>query len=347
MNVLLIGGTGFIGRHLVTELTGRGHHVRVLSRSARPRTLPADVLHFTGDITTAENVVEASAGCEALVLLAGREDVPWLPRRDRDGSAMFAVNVLGTHRTLTAAREAGVRRAVVVTSCLTFGFARGGRAVDGTEPAGILGLRSPYVLSRIQQEHAALDTARSDFRVTCVAPSAVVGAGDDKLFGPLVRASAGRWPLPVPRGGFNFITVGDVVVGIANVVEGQGERPRYLFVSENLTYGEILDFVASAMNRSRPRLSLPRSIVRAVVLAAKVSGTTAGRQPALADASQFLNERVFYDGRLAVSEIGLPQSPIEDAIRRAVAGMLNDGPAEAACDAKRSEEVSTTTPKDA
>ncbi len=319
METLLIGGTGFIGRKLCTELANRGHRVRVLSRQLPEQPLPAATQHFRGDLSTMAGVADAMVGCDGIVLLAGREDLPFMPRGDTDGAAMFEINVLGTHRCLLAAREAGVKQAVVVTSASTFGVSEDGTTLDGRAPVNV-GLHSPYVYSRIQQELAALQTARDGFRVTIAGPSAVVGVGDDKFFGPLVD-SVRQFPmLAVPPGGFNFIAVRDVVTGIAQLLEGKGQRLRYLIVGENLTYRELFGLIAAECGRPVPRMPLPPTLLRAVARVPGWLSMLIGRKPAASAGliELFLNQKVFYDGRVAVAEIGLPQTPIRPVIRDAV-----------------------------
>ncbi len=324
MKVLLVGGTGFIGRALAKQLCARGHGVHILSRSIPSQPLPEGVDHFRGDVVTAKGVAEAASGCEAMVYLAAREDAGWLPRGDSDGSKMFELNVLGTHRTLTAARAAGVRRAIAVTSCATFGIGARGETIDGSEPVSVLGLHSPYVLSRIQQEHAALDTARADFRVTCAAPSAVVGREDEKFFGPVLRLVE-RFPVPaVPQGGFNFITVEDVCVGLANLAEGRGARPRYLFVCENMAFWELAEIVATETGRRPPRMRIAPAAVRGAIGLAHALGRLTGMVPGMAEAAHYLNQRGDYDGALTAEEVGLPQSPVRPAMRAAVQARLGE-----------------------
>lgn len=320
MNTLIIGGTGFIGRATARELLQRRHGVRVLSRSSPSKTSP-EIEYFRGDIITAEGIAEAGNGCDTALLLAAREDVPWLPRRDRNGSEMFRVNVLGTHRTLTALRETGVKRVVVATSCLTFGIGKDGYPVDGNEPQGVLGLKSPYILSRIQQEHAALDTARHDFHVICAGPSAVVGADDDKFFGPLMKIVTKYRPIMYPRGGFNFIALEDVATGLVNLLEGRGGRTRYLFTAENLTYHKLLSIIMGEIGLSTPRFGVPPAVIRAGFGFANIIGRTVGRFPGLPEAVNVLNQRVYYDGSITAAEAGLPQTPVRQTIVEAVRRM--------------------------
>jgi len=236
---------------------------------------------------------------------------------------MFEVNVLGTHRTLCTARASGLRRAVVVTSCATFGIGADGEPVDGSEPVGVVGLRSPYLLSRIQQELAALETASDDFRVTCAGPSAVVGAGDNRFFGPLLRAVC-RFPTPlVPRGGFNFIAVEDVAIGLANLLEGAGRRPRYPFVGGNVTYRQLVALIREHAGRRAPWIPVTAVPLGTIASIAAALGVTTGRVLGIGptDIRRYLDQRVYYDPRLAATEVGLPQTPVSEAIADATRAM--------------------------
>ncbi|NRA32645.1 MAG: NAD-dependent epimerase/dehydratase family protein [Polyangiaceae bacterium] len=323
MTTLIIGGTGFIGRAIADELRARDRSARVMSRSVPESPLGDDVSHTVGDVTTGEGLAEALVDCDGLVFVAGREDLPLLPPGDRDGDAMFEANVRGTSRTLVAAREAGVRQAVVITSCTAYGMVGDGERLDGEEPVGVIGLRNPYVLSRVQQELAALETARPDFRVTCAAPTAVVGAGDDKFFGPLVHAIARRAFPVAPRGGFNFIPAGDVAVGVANLLGGAGVRPRYLFAGENMTYKALIEIVSEQLDQAPPRRVIEPGLLRAASHGITLMGLATGRTLGMtaANISDRLNRHVYYDPRLAVTELDLPQSPVREAIAEAVRSM--------------------------
>src|SRR5712692_4176637 len=101
MNVLVTGGTGTLGRHVVMQLRQTGHRARILSREPR-----GHVDAVRGDLTSGAGLVKAVAGMDAIIHAASatRE-----PRRGR------AVDVLGTRRLLAMARDAGVRHVVYVS----------------------------------------------------------------------------------------------------------------------------------------------------------------------------------------------------------------------------------------
>jgi uncharacterized protein YbjT (DUF2867 family) len=101
MNVLVTGGTGALGRHVVKQLLDSGHRVRVLSR--RPAT-GDDWVH--GDLVTGAGLEAAVMGIDAMVHAASATIHP---------QKVHATDVVGTRRLLAMAREAGVRHAVFVS----------------------------------------------------------------------------------------------------------------------------------------------------------------------------------------------------------------------------------------
>ena len=100
MRVLVTGGTGFLGAHVVRALTGAGHELRVFARTA-PQG---------GDLRDPAAVLAACAGIEAVVH-AGALSAAW-----GKASEFHAVNVAGTENVLAACRAQGVRRLVHVSS---------------------------------------------------------------------------------------------------------------------------------------------------------------------------------------------------------------------------------------
>jgi UDP-glucose 4-epimerase len=114
--VLVTGGAGFLGAHLIPKLRSLGVEVRVLddlssgARSALPSDLPgADV--FVGDVRDTPLLARATNGCETVVHLADR---PFA----REG---LDVGTKGTLAVLEAAKSAGVARVVLASSCSVYG----------------------------------------------------------------------------------------------------------------------------------------------------------------------------------------------------------------------------------
>lgn len=101
MNVLVTGGTGVLGRHIVTKLRSRGHRVRILTRHPK-----AHVDAVQGDLTTGAGLVKAVAGIDAIIHAASATT---------QLTGAQSIDVLGTRRLLAMAREAGVSHVVYVS----------------------------------------------------------------------------------------------------------------------------------------------------------------------------------------------------------------------------------------
>jgi len=120
MTVVVTGGAGFIGMHLVASLVADGVEVVVLDnlrRGAKER-LPADVRFIEGDVRDVETVRAACAGATRVYHLAAQSNVLGAVS-DMDYS--FGANVVGTYNVLVAARAAGVARVVFTSSREAYG----------------------------------------------------------------------------------------------------------------------------------------------------------------------------------------------------------------------------------
>lgn len=101
MNVLVTGGTGTLGRHVVTKLRDAGHRTRILSR--RPK---GHVDTVQGDLATGAGLLEALSGMDAIIHAASATT---------DFLRARATDVAGTRRLLTLARDANIRHVVFVS----------------------------------------------------------------------------------------------------------------------------------------------------------------------------------------------------------------------------------------
>jgi len=150
MTVLVTGGAGFIGSHLVQRLVTDGHRVRVLDNlssgyQSNLDRIDGEFEFIQGDLRNEDDVRRAATGVE---LIYHEAAVPSVPRSIADPRTSFDVNVTGTLNLLVAARDAGVRRVVFASSSSVYG--------DSPEPAKHEGLTpnplSPYAITKLSGE---------------------------------------------------------------------------------------------------------------------------------------------------------------------------------------------------
>ena len=150
MRVLVTGGCGFIGSHLVHSLLAEGEEVRVLDNLATGKLTnlgdaEAEVDLVEGDLRSYERVLTAVRGCEVVYHQAA---LPSVPRSVQDPLTSSAVNAAGTMNVLLAARDEGVRRVIQASSSSVYGF---NAALPKREDMATLPM-SPYAVDKVASE---------------------------------------------------------------------------------------------------------------------------------------------------------------------------------------------------
>ena len=228
MKVLVTGGAGFIGSHLVERLLRDGHAVRVLDNFAtgrRENLLPmqADIELVEGDIQSYERVHRAVRGCEGVFHVAA---LPSVPRSLQDPLTSNATNVTGTLNVLLAARDEGVGRVVFSSSSSVYGA---NPALPKHEALPVMPI-SPYAVAKLAGE----GYCRSFFEVFALE---TVALRYFNVFGPR-QDPLSQYSAVIPR----FIMA--LEAGEAPVVHGDGEQSRDFTYVENVVEGTLLAMTA-------------------------------------------------------------------------------------------------------
>lgn len=135
MQVLVLGGAGFVGLNVADAFHRRGHAVSVFDRSAPPAGFPVPVRSVVGDVRDADALRSIlSDGVDVLVL--GAAVTAGTARESRDPDTILSVNLSALPQVLALARKCGVRRIVNLSSAAVYGAsASRGEPLDETTPA--------------------------------------------------------------------------------------------------------------------------------------------------------------------------------------------------------------------
>lgn len=229
-NVLVVGGTGFIGRRLVEALVARGERVRVLTRSRRSAEihfsgLPVEIVQGShGDPVAADGAV---AGIDTVFHLAKTEGRRWQDYVEGD---------VGPTRTLTkAAAAAKVRRFIYTGTIDSYASGDAGDRIDSDTPLDpSIRRRNLYAMSKAASEVAAREIAEaSGLELVILRPGIVVGAGSPpahpgvgRFLGPGLVQYWGDGTNKLP-----LVLVEDVVDALVKAKDRDGIAGRALLVT--------------------------------------------------------------------------------------------------------------------
>jgi uncharacterized protein YbjT (DUF2867 family) len=243
----ITGGTGFVGRHLLRLLTGRGDRARALAR--RPQEAVPGIVWVSGALDQPTSLAQLVDGADAVIHVAGLVNAA-----DRAGFA--AGNVAGTAAMIAAAREAGVRRFVHVSSLAA-------RAPE----------LSDYGWSKAESEKL-VEASGLDW--TIVRPPAVYGPGDGEMLELFRMAARGLVALP-PDGRLSVIAAEDLArlllaladrEGSGDIYEPDDGRPG------GWSHTEFAHALGDAVGRRVRTVAMPALLLRA---GARIDGMVRGR----------------------------------------------------------------------
>jgi dihydroflavonol-4-reductase len=311
--VALTGATGFIGHHTTGLLRRLGAEVIALVRnsSAQQRLEQQGIRCVVAALDNPADLARGCDGADVLIHLAGAVDM------GNDWQRCQQVNVLGTRNVLQAARSAGVRRVVHVSSIVAVGASRRPDVLDESAEWNLGELQLAYATTKRQGELAALLDARCGQDVVVVNPGCVIGPDDvsGSEFGTLCRRFwRGRIPFYF-AGGLSIVDVRDVAMGIQRAAQyGQAGR-RYLLTGHNLRQGEFFTALARCAGRFYPRMRLPCLLGRfGAALADRWQGR-GGRRPYLSAAqARALGLYFFYDCNRARQHLGFSPRPLFETL---------------------------------
>lgn len=316
---VVTGGTGFVGAAVIRHLVAAGHHVRALARPGSDRRLLADlpVEIVDGDLTDTASLGHLLKGGERLFHVAAFYSL-WA----RDRRVFYDINVEGTRRILRAAADAGVGRVVYTSTVGALGIPPGGGAGTEETPVSLADMVGDYKRSKFLAEEVAREFARQGLPVVIVNPSTPVGPGDIKPTPTgqmIVDFLRGRMWAYLPTG-LNLADVDDVAAGHLLAAERGRVGERYILGGRNLTLREIFELLGRITGIRPPRLKVSAGLILPLArLSEWIADHLTDRPPMIpVDAVRMAQKTMFFDGRKAIRALGLPQSPVDDALARAV-----------------------------
>ncbi len=315
--MFVTGGTGFVGANLIRLLLAEGYQVRALIRpqSCFDNLEGLDIEWVKGDLTD-PNLAEKMEGCEGLFHVAAHYSL-W--QKDRD--QLYQSNVLGTRNILAAAKKAGIERCIYTSSVAAIGLDKTGKPVDETFQSPVEKLVGEYKKSKYWAEQEAVKAAKSGQDVVIVNPSTPIGPWDIKPTptGDIILRFLRRQMPAYVETGLNLIDVRDVAKGHLLAWEKGKSGDRYILGHQNVSLKNMLEMLSEITGLPAPKNTVPLWLPLTVAWIDENVLATLGKTPSVPlDGVKMSAHPMYYDASKAVHELGLPQSPIQQALQDSV-----------------------------
>jgi dihydroflavonol-4-reductase len=327
--ILITGGTGFLGTHIVQNFLAYGEkNLKVMASSVPEWMKDAGIKAVEGSVTDRDDVAKACKNVSAIFHLAGK-----VSRDNDDAAAMNKVHLEGTRILCEAAKEAGVQTMVLASSSGTLAVSEDGQVVDETFPSPIEILtRWAYYASKYYQERAAIENFDGEGRkLVIMNPSLLLGPDDERLSStkPVLDFLARKIPY-TPSGGLNFVDARDAAAAFIAALEKGNHQEKYLLGAANMTFEQFFGRLERLSDVAAPALKVPKKLAMAgssmISSIYKHWGKTSPVAPNEVEQAEYY---WYFDSSKAVEELGFeprdPQETLNDTIIYLREAFLGEG----------------------
>lgn len=327
--ILITGGTGFLGTHIVRQLIDAGEtNLRVMASSIPEWMTDAGVEPVIGSVTKRDDVAAAVSNTSAIFHLAGK-----VSRDNEDAALMNKVHVEGTRILCEAAKEVGVKTIVLASSSGTIAVSEDEQIFDETFPQPVdVFSRWAYYASKYYQERAALENFDGDGRkLVILNPSLLLGPDDERLSStkPVLDFLARKIPY-TPSGGLSFVDTRDAAAAFISALEKGRHQEKYLLGAANMTFPQFFGRLERLSGISAPMFKVPKKLAMAgSTMIESVFKNWGKASPVAAKEVEQAEYFWYFDSSKAEEELGFaprdPQETLNDTIDYLRKNFLGEG----------------------
>lgn len=315
MKVLLIGATGLLGHNVLRRLTDEGHHVVALVRRKDGILMEGPWEVREGSPLDYASLKAAATGCDAIINCAGATRMDMLHYED-----FLPANRDLCRLLVRAMEELEIKTMVHTSTVNTIGYGTAQAPADEQSPMEEPFLGSYYADSKREGEKTVLDAAGrlADRHIVVLNPGYMLGPWDVKpSSGRMLLAAYKKALMAAPKGGKAFVHVADVAQAAVNALSKGRSGSRYIVTNSRgcMTLRELYRLQADVCGYRQRLLDLPNWLMRAAGRVGDLAHSLGLKTEVSTRNVKQLMVHEYYSNRLAVSELGLTETPIADAIR--------------------------------
>ena len=333
--ILVTGGTGLVGAHLLFQLTQKEVKVRALRRSpasvsqtkkifsyytSQPEKYYSKIEWVEADILDYDSLVQALKDVEKVYHTAAI--VSFNPQ---DEAKIIETNIIGTTNIVNASLEKKIKKLCYVSSVAALGSA-GMEGVTTEDSEWRSGLKtSAYAISKHEAEREVWRGTAEGIKAVIVNPTIILGPGNfntgsSKMFQTVYNG------LNFYSGGLNgYVDVNDVAKAMIILMEGKYSGERYILNSENLSYQQVFKMMADSLGVEPPKYKAGKFMGEIGWRMLRARSFFTGKSPLITkQTARTANSIYRYSSEKFVNSTGMQFTPMEESIKKTAAIFLKD-----------------------
>lgn len=328
MNVLVTGGTGYIGEHFIPRLLENGCYIRLLVRNLeKAKKLFGEKCEYVkGDVTSRESLCGCCENIDIVFHMVAKTGNQ-LPS-EKNFADFRKVNVEGTENIINECKRAGIKRFVYVSSTAAMGIVKEKVISEKSQCSPYL----PYQITKYEAEQLVLREYRNHgFPGIIIRPTKVYGVGEHEYsYLTLARICDKKIFLKIGKG-MNYtsnIYITDFVDGLLNLISRGREGEIYILTSDgSISFEDTGKIIARTIGKSIKMFSVPEKLMIWAAAVEEYIFYMFHKKPIVTKKNiEATATNRIYDISKAKKELDFsPQVSLEDGIERTVQWYMREG----------------------
>ncbi|NVN93854.1 MAG: NAD-dependent epimerase/dehydratase family protein [Bacteroidetes bacterium] len=323
--ILVTGGTGFVGAHLLYELLKNGEKPKALKRKNSSLQLTEKIFSYytadykqvvsqiewiTGDIDDIVSLNEAMKGVTQIYHCAAEVSF-----ESKDKLSMFNTNIKGTANIVDAALKSSVRKLCYVSSIAAIGRAENEDLINEETTWKSSGRNSNYAKSKYAAEREVWRGIEEGLNAVIVNPSVILGPGNWESGSSKIFQTMWKGTKFYTNGVNGFIDVRDVAKAMVKLMNSSIENQRYILSSENLSYKELFTRIMTAFGKKPPQFKASLFLLNFAWRFEKLKSTIFNSKPMITKETVNTSQNKYlYSSAKIKQELSFDFTPINQSI---------------------------------
>jgi len=332
--IMVTGGTGFVGAHLLFHLTKEGKQVKALKRPGSDITLARKIFSYysenpddrfnlvqwvDGDILDYYSLTDAFEGITQLYHAAAMVSF-----HGKDRGRVIRINAGVTANVVNAVLEKNVKKMCYVSTVGVLG--RDNKGLTDEETYWNASTKSSvYSKSKYEAEREVWRGIAEGLNAVIVNPSIIVGPGNWHAGSPQVFETMWKGLKFYTSGMNGFVDVNDVVRAMIILMEGEFSGERYIISAENVSYKQFFDWMATAMSLPAPKYKAGPVLSGIGWRVLKLAGMLTGKKSGITRETARTANRVYrYSNEKFIKATGMKFTPVKASVEKTSELFLRD-----------------------